>query len=268
MQPANRAIWKTSANPERAYTALLDEDLAFVRFVNPGDLRAAPAVLRALPRERGQERLQEPDDARRASSTRPRSTTTACCPARTRSSARATGPDGKPRILKTVPPPDRGRDAEEGRAGRRWSRSCAGSWACPATRSASSSAAGGGAWRSGCPTCSRSRASRTRASRQRGFGTLNRTDPVDPGRAEDAPARSAALDAGHERPSRRLPLQRLHGLPRRLRERPLARSTAGPTRRSATAASRRPRTRRSRSDEPGHPAQARLHARRSRPASA
>lgn len=33
--------WRGSGNPERSYTALLDEDLAFVRFVNPGDLRAA-----------------------------------------------------------------------------------------------------------------------------------------------------------------------------------------------------------------------------------
>ena len=37
----NRELWKGSANPERSYTAVLDEDLAFVRFVNPGDLRAA-----------------------------------------------------------------------------------------------------------------------------------------------------------------------------------------------------------------------------------
>src|SRR5262249_23391159 len=36
--PTNRGIWRTSANPERSYTAILEEDLAFVRFVNPGDL--------------------------------------------------------------------------------------------------------------------------------------------------------------------------------------------------------------------------------------
>ncbi len=38
----NRETWRGSANPVRSYTALLEEDLAFVRFVNPGDLRAAP----------------------------------------------------------------------------------------------------------------------------------------------------------------------------------------------------------------------------------
>ena len=49
-----RASGRRSANPERSYTALLEEDLDFVRFVNPGDLRAAPDRLRAVPqRERG-----------------------------------------------------------------------------------------------------------------------------------------------------------------------------------------------------------------------
>jgi hypothetical protein len=39
--PRNPAVWKTSANPPRTYTALLDESAEFVRFVNPGDLRVA-----------------------------------------------------------------------------------------------------------------------------------------------------------------------------------------------------------------------------------
>ena len=42
VQPRNPGIWKSGANPERSYTALLEESLDFVRFVNPGDLRAAP----------------------------------------------------------------------------------------------------------------------------------------------------------------------------------------------------------------------------------
>jgi hypothetical protein len=41
VQPAHREIWKTSANPPRTYTALLDESYEFVKFVNPGDLRVA-----------------------------------------------------------------------------------------------------------------------------------------------------------------------------------------------------------------------------------
>jgi hypothetical protein len=39
--PKNADLWKTSANPPRTYTALLDESAEFVRFVNPGDLRVA-----------------------------------------------------------------------------------------------------------------------------------------------------------------------------------------------------------------------------------
>ncbi len=39
--PANKQVWKTSANPQLSYTALLKESEAFVQFVNPGDLRVA-----------------------------------------------------------------------------------------------------------------------------------------------------------------------------------------------------------------------------------
>ena len=42
--PRNRAVFAGAANPERSATALLDEDLDFVRFMNPGDLRAAPVA--------------------------------------------------------------------------------------------------------------------------------------------------------------------------------------------------------------------------------
>jgi hypothetical protein len=41
VQPRNPEIWKTSANPPRTYTALLQESAEFVKFVNPGDLRVA-----------------------------------------------------------------------------------------------------------------------------------------------------------------------------------------------------------------------------------
>ncbi len=41
IQPRNAELWKTSANPPRTYTALLEESPEFVRFINPGDLRVA-----------------------------------------------------------------------------------------------------------------------------------------------------------------------------------------------------------------------------------
>ena len=37
-------LWKTSGNPQNLYTATLDETADFIRFVNPGDLRAATAA--------------------------------------------------------------------------------------------------------------------------------------------------------------------------------------------------------------------------------
>jgi hypothetical protein len=39
--PRHPELWKTSANPPRSYTALIEESPEFVRFVNPGDLRVA-----------------------------------------------------------------------------------------------------------------------------------------------------------------------------------------------------------------------------------
>jgi hypothetical protein len=46
VQPSNPKVWQkngkySSANPERSYTALLQENIDFVRFINPGDLRVA-----------------------------------------------------------------------------------------------------------------------------------------------------------------------------------------------------------------------------------
>src|SRR4051812_43648439 len=42
--PLHPEVWKTSANPQNSYTALLKESPEFVKFVNPGDLRVSPEV--------------------------------------------------------------------------------------------------------------------------------------------------------------------------------------------------------------------------------
>ena len=42
VRPRHPEIWTSSANPERTYTALLEESPEFVKFINPGDLRVAP----------------------------------------------------------------------------------------------------------------------------------------------------------------------------------------------------------------------------------
>ncbi|MBM3813161.1 MAG: hypothetical protein FJW20_16175 [Acidimicrobiia bacterium] len=39
--PRNKRLWPTSANPERTYALLNQESTEFVRFINPGDFRAA-----------------------------------------------------------------------------------------------------------------------------------------------------------------------------------------------------------------------------------
>ena len=44
VQPINKDVFKTSANPRESYTALLRESPEFVKFMNPGDLRVAPEV--------------------------------------------------------------------------------------------------------------------------------------------------------------------------------------------------------------------------------
>ena len=41
VQPRNRALFHTAANPLRTYAALNQESADFVRFINPGDLRVA-----------------------------------------------------------------------------------------------------------------------------------------------------------------------------------------------------------------------------------
>jgi hypothetical protein len=42
--PKNRELWRSAANPKHSYTDLMKESVEFARFVNPGDLRAAPSA--------------------------------------------------------------------------------------------------------------------------------------------------------------------------------------------------------------------------------
>ena len=42
VQPLNKEVWTSSANPKGSYTDLLKEPVEFVKFFNPGDLRVAP----------------------------------------------------------------------------------------------------------------------------------------------------------------------------------------------------------------------------------
>lgn len=104
VQPGNRDVWKTAANPERSYTALLQEDLAYVRFVNPGDLRAAPGAC-------GPCHKNEVRNVSKSMMTHSGMLYGAALynngvlPGKDPIVGESYGPDGKPRVLKTVPAP-------------------------------------------------------------------------------------------------------------------------------------------------------------------
>jgi hypothetical protein len=102
--PSDRSIWKTSANPVRTYTAILEEELAFVRFVNPGDLRAAPQTC-------GPCHANEVKAVSKSMMTHggflyeAATYNNGVLPGKDAIIGESYSPDGTPRILKTVPPP-------------------------------------------------------------------------------------------------------------------------------------------------------------------
>jgi hypothetical protein len=108
VQPRNPAVFRTAANPERSYTALLDEDLAFARFINPGDLRAARYACGAC-------HDTDDDPIVKHVSKSPMTTgamlygaalyNNGVLPLKDPIVGESYGPDGVPRMLKTVPPP-------------------------------------------------------------------------------------------------------------------------------------------------------------------
>ena len=259
--PRTASSGSPSANPERAYTALLDESLDFVRFVNPGDLRAAPTACGPCHSERGAERLQEHDDARRHALRR-----RALQQRRAARQGRARRRELRARrqaahAARRFPPPTPEETRDEGRAARPRARSRAGSWASPATRSASSSAAGAAGSRSACPIPFEEPGKPDKGLSPRGLGTLNRTDPVILGAQKTRlldPLLSLLGTNDHPGDYRSSGCTRL---PRRLRERPLAGELGAATRPAGNrgfTADRGP-------DDPegrgGPPAEARLHPR-------
>ena len=112
VRPKN-GLFESAANPERSYTALLDEDVEFVRFMNPGDLRAAPAACGPC----------HPSEVRNVS----KSMMThggmlygaalynnGVLPGKDSIVGESYAPDGTPRMLKTVPPPTADQTRDKG----------------------------------------------------------------------------------------------------------------------------------------------------------
>jgi hypothetical protein len=102
--PKNRDVFASSANPERSYAALLQEDLDFVRFVNPGDLRAA--TIACAPCHR-----QEVHNVSKSPMTHGAMLYGAALynngvlPGKDGIVGESYAPDGTPRMLKTLPAP-------------------------------------------------------------------------------------------------------------------------------------------------------------------
>jgi hypothetical protein len=111
--PGNLDIFKTSANPERAYTALLEESLDYVRFVNPGDLRAAPTAC-------GPCHATEVKNVAKSMMTHSGMLYAAALynngvlPGKDALVGESYGPDGKPRMVKMIPPPTAEEIAKKG----------------------------------------------------------------------------------------------------------------------------------------------------------
>ena len=113
VQPRYPDEWPSSANPVRTFTLLNREDPAYVRFVNPGDLRAAPAACGAC-------HLREVEFARRSlmttSAMLPGAATynNGSLPLKRYAFGESYGPDGEPARLETVPPPTPEESAKHG----------------------------------------------------------------------------------------------------------------------------------------------------------
>jgi hypothetical protein len=104
VQPKDGEVWPSAANPERSYTALLKEDLEFVRFVNPSDLRAAPVSCGPCHRD-------EVKNVSKSMMTHGGMLYGAALynngvlPGKDAIVGESYGADGRPRMLKTIPPP-------------------------------------------------------------------------------------------------------------------------------------------------------------------
>ena len=221
-QPRDPKLADRSANPERVYTQWLKESPEYVRFVNPGDLRVAPETC-------GRAGCH-PSEVRNVSTSM--MTTGGMLwgaalynnggyPHKDTRFGESYARDGTPQTVRTIPQPS----AEETRTKgvlpeitplERWEISQPGNVLRVFER-------GGGPKGEVGEPVARRRRGQTRRQAQHArirHAAAHRSGFSRP--AENAPARSAAFPAGHERSAGRLSRQRLHGVPRGLCERSLA----------------------------------------------
>ena len=175
VMPRN-ANWPRSANPERSYTDLLKEDTAFVRFMNPGDLRVVEAAC-------GECHQATADHVGSSMMNHGAMLWGAALynnGAVSNKNARfgaIYGPDGKPQALQMVPPPTARETREDGilpflEPVPRWEVSQPGNILRVFERG------GRRKLEVGLPSIEEENGRPDKGLSPRGLGTLNRTDPV------------------------------------------------------------------------------------------
>jgi hypothetical protein len=174
--PKNADVFRTSANPERSYTALLDEDLAFVRFVNPGDLRAATVSCAPCHRDEVHNVSKSPM-THGAMLYGAALYNNGVLPGKNGIVGESYGPDGQPRMLKTLPAPTPDETREKGILGAlvpfpRWELSQTGNPFRVFERG------GRRRFEAGLPDRDEEPGRPDKGLSFRGPGTLNRTDPL------------------------------------------------------------------------------------------
>lgn len=108
VRPKFPGRWKTSANPERSYTLLNEENPDFVRFVNPGDLRAADQACgpcHNTPADPIVRNVQKSMMTTSALLWGGAAYNNGILPVKSYILGESYSPDGKPRRINSVPPP-------------------------------------------------------------------------------------------------------------------------------------------------------------------
>jgi hypothetical protein len=104
VRPRNPGVFRSSANPPGSYVALLEEDAAFVRFLNPGDLRVAEAACGRC-HEKQVRNVPSSMMAHGAMLYGAALYNNGVLPGKDALFGESYGRDGRPRLLRTVPPP-------------------------------------------------------------------------------------------------------------------------------------------------------------------
>jgi len=115
-RPRVSELWKSAANPERAYTKWLEESPEYIQFVNPGDLRVVDKTCGQLPRRRSAERPHQHDDDRSDAGGRTALYNNGAAPYKNARFGESYAPDGTPQRLQAFPAPNRGGDEVQGLA--------------------------------------------------------------------------------------------------------------------------------------------------------